>query len=140
MTTHCDLPDVVCAADGSRTTSRPASTTTGIRNVSRPRRWLVPPWEASAGVCDVVQHFSRFEPWHVTESDIANQLAYYQGLARALGTASTAELRHTTDWRWYEELRTVIGRCVTACKEQELSDTVYAWPAQRAALRRDQAS
>ena len=31
--------------------------TTGIRSVTKPDRWLVPPWPARASLSEVVRHF-----------------------------------------------------------------------------------
>jgi hypothetical protein len=94
--------------------------TAGIRYPTRLDRWLVPPWEADAGICDVVEHFMRFEPWHVTDVSIANGLAYYRGFATALHTASTGQLLGAADWQWFEALRELIVRCADAYQLEQL--------------------
>ncbi|HEX5401871.1 MAG TPA: hypothetical protein VFX16_06175 [Pseudonocardiaceae bacterium] len=92
--------------------------TAGIRSPTRPDRWLVPPWKADAGICDVVEHFMRFEPWHSTETNTANLLAYYRGFARALHTASTGQLLGAADWQWFEALRALVVRCADAYQQE----------------------
>jgi hypothetical protein len=93
----------------------------GVRNPTRPQRWLVPPWEVDASIFEVIEHFMRFEPWHVTEVNTANQLAYYRGFANALHTASTGRLLGSADWKWYETVRALIVRCADASQQEQLN-------------------
>jgi hypothetical protein len=88
---------------------------TGIPNPSVSGRWLVPPWPAHAGVSEVAGHFLRF---HLRCHDKTHELAYYEGYAAALAEATTRHLTQPADWRWFEELRDCVARCVAACKKE----------------------
>jgi hypothetical protein len=90
--------------------------TNGIPSRTNPGRWLVPPWPTGASVCTVVEHFLRFRP-HI-DTSTADRVAYYEGYAAALDDASTHELTDSCSWRWYQDLRDSIARCVTSSAGQ----------------------
>lgn len=83
---------------------------TGVPHPDKPGLWLVPPWPADATVHDVVRHFSDFPVWD--EQNSAVMRAYYEGYVAAFAAAPTHELVHPMAWRWYEEMRTCLDRCV----------------------------
>jgi hypothetical protein len=101
--------------------------TNGIPSPDKPGYWIVPPWRPGASLCDVVRHFLRFHPW--SDTNTAGQLAYYKGYQAAIEAASTYELTSPCDWRWYDDLRDCVGRCVAIFEEKR---TVEIQAARRA--------
>lgn len=97
------------------------SAVTGVRHPHHAGHWLVPPWRPDADVCEVLAHFMRFEPWHVTEATTANLTAYYVGLVRALDGAATVEARYVTDGQWLDAVRTAARRCAATCRGQDVA-------------------
>lgn len=84
--------------------------TTGVHSISRPGRWVVPPWPNNAGVHEIVRQFVRFNPLYRCVEE-ADEKAYYLGYQQALDTASTHDLTCDLAWRWYGELRHCVARC-----------------------------
>lgn len=101
-----------------------ASPATGIPNPDKHGHWLVPPWSAEASFCEVVEHFLRFDLWN--ETNTVHLLACYEGYAAALEAAPTYELTYPCDWRWYEDLRGCVARCVANYQEQRLAEIQQA--------------
>lgn len=96
----CDCQSNIVNAD------RP---TTGVRSVSRPGRWVVPPWPEHARVHEIVRRFSN--PLVFFALGEADKKAYYLGYLRALDTASTDDLTCEAAWKWYRELRDCVALC-----------------------------
>jgi hypothetical protein len=91
-----------CLVDGPTPTQEAAVTAaskaddlpTGIPDPERPDLWLVCPWPARAGFCDVVRHFLMAYVYGLQgERSVARQLAYFEGYAAALEAAPTHDLR-----------------------------------------------
>lgn len=82
---------------------------TGVRSVSRPGRWIVPPWPEHARVHEIVRRFSN--PLVFFALSRADEKAYYLGYLRALDAASTDDLTCEAAWRWYRELRDCVAVC-----------------------------
>ncbi|MGH3827707.1 MAG: hypothetical protein ACRDQX_11120 [Pseudonocardiaceae bacterium] len=71
-----------------------------------------------------MRHFLRFTPR--TNASIAEKLAYYTGYLAAIEAAPTHELQHDHNWRWYEDLRDCIGRCVAMHQDERATETQQA--------------
>ena len=96
--------------------------TTGIRDPENPDRWLVWPWPAEAGFCEVVRHFLA-SVWPLfRDTNPARQLAYYEGYQAALLAASTDDLHGPGAMEWRDELLSCVARCVTTHREQVQAD------------------
>jgi hypothetical protein len=89
---------------------------TGIPDPGKPGYWLVPPWPVQAGFSEVAQHFLRFSLRN--GGDSVHWLAYFEGYAAALDTAPTRELTHPVDWKWRDDLRDCVARCVAAHQDK----------------------
>lgn len=98
--------------------------TTGIPNTDKPGWWVVPPWPVCASLCDVVSHFLRFSPRR--NASAAQKLAYYQGHLAAMEAAPRHELKCPCDWRWYEDLRGCIGRCIKVYQDKYAAEIQQA--------------
>ncbi|MGH3865782.1 MAG: hypothetical protein ACRDQ4_06505 [Pseudonocardiaceae bacterium] len=98
--------------------------TTGIPNTGKPGRWVVPPWPVHASLCDVVRHFLRFTPRG--NANVTEKLAYCKGYLTAVEAASRHELKYDCEWRWYEDLRSCISRCVTIYQDERSAEIQQA--------------
>ncbi|MBV9012742.1 MAG: hypothetical protein JO272_11960 [Pseudonocardiales bacterium] len=94
--------------------------TTGIPNADKPGWWIVPPWPVPASLHEVASHFLRFLPRD--DASVTEKLAYYQGYLTAIEAAPTQELKDRCDWRWYEDVRDCIGRCVSLYQDKHAAD------------------
>ena len=88
----------------------------GIRHPDGSGRWLVPPWPAEAGVCDVVRHFQRFQP--AIHAGSAIQAAYYSRYTAVLAATPTADLLGEFSWRWYEELLKAVHQSAESAQDE----------------------
>jgi hypothetical protein len=75
----------------------------GVRHVSEPSTWLVPPWSKAAGIHEVVQRFLGRDPMCRGMRD-ADKLAYYAGYQKALELAAKDELNEDFRRDWFRQL------------------------------------
>jgi hypothetical protein len=87
----------------------------GVRSVSDPTWWIVPPWSVDASLADMVAHFLRHWPWEDASND--DRLAFFQAYAAALEMVPENELTDSFRLHWYEGLRDCIGRCLAAYED-----------------------
>jgi hypothetical protein len=85
---------------------------TGVRSVTDPKRWVVAPLPMNASLHDVVEHFLDRRPQRGAST--ADHVAYCRAYAAALEAAPKNDLTGDWQWRWYEDLRDSVGRCITA--------------------------
>jgi hypothetical protein len=93
--------------------------TPGIRHPDDSGRWLVPPWPADVTVCQLVQHFTRFEP--ALHACSAIQAAYYGRYAAVLAATPTTDLLSQFSWQWYEGLLSAVNRSATSAEAEHLA-------------------
>lgn len=111
---HLNPPGVTSSPE-----AQPSESTTGIPNIDKPGRWIVPPWPVHASPHDAVRHFLSFAPRD--NARIVEKLTYYKGYLAAMEAAPTRELNHSYDWRWYEDLHECIGRCITIYQDERVA-------------------
>jgi hypothetical protein len=78
-------------------------------------------------LCTVVRHF--LVRWR-DDMAAADQLAYFEGYAAAIQAAPKHELAYPCGWRWYEDLRDCLRRCVTVLREQQQTQRRQEGPLQ----------
>ncbi|MGH7867186.1 MAG: hypothetical protein ACREP9_06025 [Candidatus Dormibacteraceae bacterium] len=88
---------------------------TGIPDPDGSGRWLVRPWPREASFCEITRHFLTAYIWRLqNDTNVARQLAYFQGYHTALQAAPTHELKHDCDWQWRNDLQNCVARCVAS--------------------------
>jgi hypothetical protein len=95
----------------------------GIRHPDGSGRWLVPPWPTDAGVCELVQHFQRFQP--ALHASSAIQAAYYGRYAAVLAATPSTDLAGELSWRWFTELLGAVN-CAATSAQAEHAATLEA--------------
>ncbi len=98
-------------------------TTTGIRDPENPEQWLVSPWPAQAGFCDVVQHFQWASLMRLpNNSSTVRHLAFNEGFQAALAVAPTNEFEYQAQWNWRGYMMDSVDRCAALFREKYVAE------------------